>query len=458
MPKGLLSVEQRLTQNVSRLKTLNTKLRGTIADLTTRLQTVLTENKQLKAQLEEKELQRKVLAEKLYKPGAPADELKPLGKKPSERGYTRPDPPEGSVTQTLTFTPDICPHCHRKDGLGPVYSTVVKYQEDIDLHPEKSVTKYVITKHWCRNCQDYVRSNKIRPEYFNLERLGPNVMAYVLYARYRLRLPYNKIKASLGDLHDFAISEGEIAAQLTRAKELFGTDYEAICELVKLASRVHCDETGWRIGGKHFWIWVFVTPQGLLYKIEDNRSREVPRLALGDNPDRVLISDFYAAYFKIPGENQFCWVHLLRDTDRVGGQLHEDAKAAFAALQEELAKDVPKRAYDRLDRLLEAIIQTTYTGRYLGRVKVLQDRIRKTKPQLLTCLKYPGVLPENNTAERALRNSVVMRKIFGGSRTLAGAKAMEVNTSVIDTLIQQHPGQGFFEVILPHLKKLRGCE
>src|SRR5205814_1353183 len=294
---------------------------------------------------------------------------KSLGKQLGDMGHTRPLPPDESVTETITFTPDECPHCHHKDGLGPVYATVVKYQEDIDLHPQKSVTKYVITKHWCRYCQDYVRSNKIRPEYFNLERLGPNVMAYVLYSRYRLRLPYNKIRSSLKDLHDFAISEGEIAAQLDRAKELFGTDYEAICELVKLASQVHCDETGWRIGGKHFWIWVFVTPQGLLYKIEDNRSREVPRQALGDNPDRVLISDFYAAYFKLPGENQFCWVHLLRDTDRVGGQLHEDTKAAFAALKEELAKAVPKRDYDRLDRLLEQIIHTPYTGKYLGRVK-----------------------------------------------------------------------------------------
>jgi transposase len=458
MPKGLLTTEQRLTQNVSRLKTVNAKLRVSVVDLTTRLDAALAENEQLKLQLEEKELQRKVLSEKLFKPKAEHKDPRQFGKKPGELGHTRPLPPDDVVTQTLTFTPDVCPHCHRKDGLGPAQSTVVKYQEDIDLRPLKLVTKYVITKHWCSHCQDYIRSDKIRPEYFNLERLGPNVMAYVLYARYRLRLPYNKIQASLQDLHDFTISEGEIAAQLDRAKELFGTDFDAICELVKLAGQVHCDETGWRIGGQHFWIWVFVTPQGLLYKIEDNRSREVPRQVLGDNPDRVLISDFYAAYFKIPGENQFCWVHLLRDSDRVGGQFHEDTKAAFAALKEELAKEVPKRDYDRLDRLLEAMIHTTYTGKYLPRVKTLQDRIRKTKAQLLTCLKYPDILPENNTAERALRNNVVMRKIFGGSRSLKGAKAMEVNTSVIDTLLKQNPNQGFFEVILPRLKELRGCE
>ncbi|MBU0722364.1 IS66 family transposase [Patescibacteria group bacterium] len=40
----------------------------------------------------------------------------------------------------------------------------------------------------------------------------------------------------------------------------------------------------------------FVTDQGVRYVIENTRGRGVPRQALGDNPDRVLISDFYAAY------------------------------------------------------------------------------------------------------------------------------------------------------------------
>jgi hypothetical protein len=51
-----------------------------------------------------------------------------------------------------------------------------------------------------------------------------------------------------------------------------------------------------------------------------------------------------------------------------------------------------------------------------------------------------------------------MRKIFGGSRSLNGVKAMEVNTTVIDTLLHQSQGKGFFEVILPKLKELRGEE
>lgn len=464
MPKGILTAEQRLVQNVSRLKTLNAKLRSRVVSLTQELTVALEgsaakdkEIASLKAQLEEKELQRKILAGKIFKPATDNPAQKKLGKRPGAAGYSRPEPAPGEVTQETTYTPHYCPQCH-SDKLGPAQSTVVKYQEDIEIQPAKLVKKYVITKHWCSYCKEYVRSDKVPGNIYRLPRIGPNVMAYVLYARYRLRLPYNKIQASLKDIHGFAISEGEIAAQLQAAKDLFGADFEAICNLVRETDQVHCDETGWRIGGKRYWIWVYVTPQGTLYKVENTRARDAPQKILGSKEDRVLISDFYSVYFKLPGENQFCWVHLLRDSERVGGQFHKDLKAIFAELKDELGKPLKRRNYDGLGEQLQTVADKQYTGQYVLRITQLQKRIRQTKPQLLTCLKYRDILPENNTAERALRNHVVMRKISGGSRSQAGAKALEVNTSVIDSLSQANPGQGFFDTVLPRLVELRRGE
>jgi alpha-amylase/alpha-mannosidase (GH57 family) len=290
-------------------------------------------------------------------------------------------------------------------------------------------------------------------EILDLERIGPNVTGYVLYARYRLRLPFNKIKQSLSDLHNFHLSEGEISNQLEKAKEIFKEDYETVIELIRISDKVYCDETGWRVRGKNFWIWVFVTEEGVRYVIEDTRGKGVAEKALGDNENRVLISDFYAAYKNLPGENQYCWVHLLRDSKRSESVFHKDLKKAYAILKQELSKKLKERNYKRLDKLLGRISQKKYADENISLVQKLQKRIRKNKKELLTCLKYEGLLPENNTAERALRNSVVMRKIFGCSRSLKTAKIMEVNTSVIDTLLKQNPDKRFFEVILP---KLRG--
>lgn len=285
-------------------------------------------------------------------------------------------------------------------------------------------------------------------------------MAYILYARYSLRLPYNKIQQSLKDLHNFHISEGEIAEQFKKAQELFKGDYEAIKELIKISDKVYCDETGWRVRGKNFWIWVFAVPgQGIKYTIEDTRGKGVAEEALGKNEDRALISDFYSAYKNIPGENQYCWVHLLRDSKLTESKFHEDLKKIYQELTEELTKWVQDRDYQKLDKLLEAISQQKYKHKdklKQEKIQQLQNRIIKRRKELLTCLKHKDIMPHNNIAERALRNNVVMRKIFGGSRSVEGAKAMETNITVIDSLLEQNQGKSFMDVILPRIKELRG--
>jgi len=447
-----LNREQRLLQINTRLKNSNERLRKENGALRRDIRALQKEMEALTLKYENKELQRKLLMQKLYKPNKTAGE-KALGKKPGAPAFHRPTPKDTDVTETVTFTPVQCPYCHLSDGLGPAQDTVIKYQEDIVIVPRKIVKKYVITRHWCSHCKEYVRSDHVP---LSPERIGPNVMAYVLYARYRLRLPYNKIRQSLLDLHGFHLSEGEIAAQLTQAHDLFGPDYEAIIGLIRTAEAVYCDETGWRVKGKNFWIWVFVATQGIRYVIEDTRGKGVPEDALGDKHDRVLISDFYAAYKNLPGENQYCWVHLLRDSKATESVLHVDLLRTYHELKDELVKEVVKRNRKRLDKLLEDITQKQYTDGDTLAVRKLQKRIEKTRFQLLTCLTYKDVLPENNTAERALRNNVVMRKIFGGSRSLEGAKVMEVNTSVLDTLQVQHPDRTFFQTVLPRLKELRG--
>lgn len=449
--RGELTKEKRLEIIITRLKNGSLELRKKVKELTRQLKEKDKTIAELQLKLEDKELQRKNLLTKLYKSNQKDKEEKPLGKKPGERGYQRPKPRDEDVTEEVKFIPNKCPFCHSHDLL-PAQQEIVKYQEDIVIIPEKIVKKYTIAKHWCPHCKEYVRSNKIPPEIESLERIGPNVMAYILYARYRLRLPFAKIQQSLSDLHNFQLSEGEIANQLEKAKNVFQNDYESIIELIKISDKVYCDETGWRVRGKNFWIWVFVTDQGVRYVIEDTRGKGVAENALGNKEDRVLISDFYAVYKSLPGKNQFCWVHLLRDSKATESVFHEDLQKIYANLKEELAKEKEKRDYDRLDELLKQIQEKKYTDKNILQVQKLQARIRKTKDQLLTCLKYDGVLPENNTAERTLRNSVVMRKIFGCSRSVETAKIMEVNTSVIDTLLKQNPDKRFFEVVLPKLK------
>lgn len=265
-----------------------------------------------------------------------------------------------------------------------------------------------------------------------------------------MRLPQDKIRESLFDLHAFRISEGEIAEKLKEAEQLFGKDYEAITELIKTAKIVYADETGWRMDGENWWLWVFATDKGIRYLLEMSRGKGVPQEALGKKRDRVIISDGYAVYGKLPGEKQQCWVHLMRVAKLVSIRMYEDILTLYLKLGEELTKPIKDRDPPFFEQQLRAIIEKQYQE---PQAEKIQERIRRHQSPLLTCLYYKGVLPENNTAERALRPQVVMRKIFGGSRSPAGAKAHEVNTSVLETLRKQNPKASFFEVMVPLLKK-----
>lgn len=445
MPRGQLSREKRLEQQVTRLKNLNQRHRKTITELKAIIKQQDKRIRELQEKIEDKEAQRKQLLSYLYKPNKKKGTAQPRGKKPGAPGYQRPKPKEDEVTETHAFTMPKCPSC-RITPLGKPTETVVKYEEDIDLAPRKIIIKYLIARYWCSKCQEFVRSPDIPP----ITRIGPNVMGYILYARYRLRLPQAKIKESLEDLHNFVISDGEVAEKLQEAERLFGKDYRAIAELIKAAKIVYADETGWRMEGENWWLWVFKTNKGVRYVIEDTRGKGVPEKALGTKKDRVIISDGYKVYDNLPGDNQQCWVHLLRVARDASPTLHEDLVRLYVELGEELLKPLSQRDPPFFTQKLQTIIEKDYSDLP---AKKAQERIVRHQKQLLTCLSYEGVLPENNTAERALRNHVVMRKIFGGSRSPDGAHAHEVNTSVIDTMIQQNPDSSFFDTMLPLIKK-----
>jgi transposase len=444
--RGQLSPIARLTQLVTRLKN-NIKIwKEKVNALKKELKAKDRLIKELQEKLTDKEQQRKQLLSYLYKPGKKNDQDK-QNRKPRSASFHRKKPDDSQVTQTLEFPICQCPRCQAK--LGNIADTSIQYEEDIDISPRVIIKKFLIHRYWCSHCHEFVRSNQIPP----ITRIGANTMGYILYARYRLRLPIDKIKESLNDLHNFTISEGEIIEKLKEAKELFSKDYEAICELIKLAKFVHADETGWRINGQNWWLWVFVTDKGLRYIIEDTRGKGVAQDALGTKQDRVIISDGYAAYGKLPGDKQQCWVHLLRNAKAASLSLYQDLLKIYITLTDELAKPLnERRQIQFFEDELRIIIAKKYNEPEATKI---QQRAQRHSPYLFTCLRYEGVLPENNTAERAIRPQAVMRKIFGGSRSLDGAKAHEVNTSVIETQLRQNPNQSFFNILMPLINQRR---
>lgn len=440
-----ISREDRLEQNVSRLKTHNQKLRDQVKELEQTLVEVRQENTELKQKLEDRELQRQELLARLYQRNVSPGEKKPLGKHHGASAFHRPTPASSAITSRLTFSLDTCPHCY-----GPVSAPVdqsIRYTENIRLQVKPLVTEYTVTRHWCGNCNTLVK----RPDVPVIRRLGFSVMAYVLYARYRQGQPVGKIQYALKDIYGFSISEGEIVDQLREAQELFGSDYERIAEIIREAVSVHADETGWRVVGRNWWLWVFVTPEGVTkFILEDTRGGGVARDHLGTKTNRVVTSDFYPGYANVAGENQYCWVHLLRDAKKYSETLHLDLQSVYLSIIQELRKPIRIRDPIPIQEALTKIVETAYPEQ---QTQKLQKRLRNHHQALLTCLQYDNVSPENNLAERTIRPQVILRKIFGSCRSPAGAKTHAVNTSVLTTLTHQYANVSFFDLILPVLQE-----
>lgn len=446
--RGQLSLETRLQIRITKLVKSNEKLREELLELTRCLKEDRQRIKELEEKLRDKDTERKELLSYMYKPtkNKNGSVAKPRGKKLGAEGFRRPLPVASSVTEERSYTITKCPIC--KGSVGKAVDTTVKFEEDITLVPRNIVRKHTITRHWCPKCETFVRSADIPP----ISRIGPKVLGYILYARYHLRLPMGKIRESLNDLHDFKISEGEIAEKLQEAETLFDKDYEAIKALIQEAKVVYADETGWRMEGSHWWLWCFVTERGIQYLLEDTRGRGVPLRALGPKTDRVIVSDGYAAYKNLAGAKQQCWVHLLRKAKIRSPALYGDLAVLYHKILIELEKPVTERNQKYFAGELAIIAAKNYRDPLALKV---QERIKRHERDLLTCLAYDNVLPENNTAERAIRPQVVMRKIFGGSRSPAGARAHAVNASVLATMRKQNPDANFFDVLLPLIEKRR---
>jgi len=358
--RNLERLHDRDQQTKAKLRAENKRLKIQLAARDVRIA-------ELEQHLADKELERKTLAGYLYKSGRDkaltVGDAKPKGKRRGAPAFHRPAPDPTTVTERIVFSLKRCPMC--SGPVGEPVDQAEKYEEDIDLAPRLIVKHYTVTRHWCSSCETFVKSLQVP----YVERIGTNVMAYILYARYRLRLPVNKIRESLFDLHNFRISEGEVVAQLDKAKGLFGKDYDAICELIKTARAVYADETGWRMDGENWYLWAFVTNQGVRYTLENTRGGGVAKQALGNKQDRVIISDGYAAYGSLPGDNQQCWVHVLRRAKDASPSLYKQLVALYEHLGYELTKPVSGRDPPWFAAELETLASQDYPEATAARVQ-----------------------------------------------------------------------------------------
>jgi transposase len=96
----------------------------------------------------------------------------------------------------------------------------------------------------------------------------------------------------------------------------------------------------------------------------------------------------------------------------------------------EVSAERLRRARPEFDRRLRDL---AWPAREVPAYETLSAHLWKHLDEWFTFLSHPEVEPTNGEVERAIRPAVVNRKVWGGNRTWAGARAQEVLMSVLQT-------------------------
>lgn len=346
---------------------------------------------------------------------------------------------------------ETCPNCQ-----GPLGKPTVVYKRQVIDLPvtEVKVTEHVICKRWCIKCQQRVTPKvDLSSQVVGQHRVGVNLMSQIATLRENLRLPIRVIQVYLQTFYKLKLSAGEIIEVLGKVSQLGEKARQEILTQLKESPAIYGDETGWREDGRNGYLWNFSNEklQYLLYR--RSRGSQVVAEILGEDGSEyegVLVTDFYNAYNEHAGFHQRCWVHLLRDIHELEEANLDNkevkrwvklVKGVYLQAKEYTGPDsrlqLGLQARERLKKEaeLKEELQRICEG-VLGRdspVAGIASRIYKYLPELFTFVRLPGVLADNNLAERALRHSVVQRKIFGGTRSGKGSQIKSVLGSLFGT-------------------------
>ena len=284
---------------------------------------------------------------------------------------------------------------------------------------------------------------------------GSRLEATVVYYRQEQHMSYARTQKALLDLHQVEISQGGIDQIMKRAGKWAMGKLEQIQDSIRQSQVVHCDETTNRINGANAWEWVFCTTNGVYHVIRRNRSAEVIRDIMNDIPAEVWVSDCYGGQLKAPARRrQLCMAHQMRALQHVvdANPRFTWAKAMQALFRyainlhhqrDQLSPEQFDTKVARVERTCNRLLQQDLAP---PEAQKLQRRYRKYRACLFVFLYRTDVEPTNNVAERALRHSVVHRKVTGGFRSQWGTKTYAALASVIDTA--ELNGMRSFDAIL----------
>ena len=363
-------------------------------------------------------------------------------RKPRSHGFART---RMTPTQRVEHVVEQCPDCGTQLSGGWTQRT----REVIDLpRVPVQVTEHAYIARTCPQCQRCCTPTaQLENMVMGKQRLGVNLISLIAALREEARLPFRTIQWYLDTVHGLRLSLGAIVDATQRVACKAQAELTGILERIRGSPVVHADETGWREDGHNGYVWTFSTPSRR-YFLRRGRGKAVVDEVLGDQFAGVLVSDFYAAYHHYDGPKQRCWAHLLRDIhdlralypddDRLAQwadaihHLYRDATAFTHPSEQQRPEQQRRTAQLALEQRLLALCRTYQDDPSAAPTRLCR-RMENHIKELFLFVAEPEVPPDNNAAERSLRQVVISRKISGGTRSAAGTDTKMTLASIFGT-------------------------
>jgi transposase len=424
------------------------------------------ENQQLRRRVADLEAQLQDLARRLeealragkrqaapFRKGPPKPAPKTPGRKSGVahgRHGHRMAPPADAVQETHEATlPDACPDC----GGGVAATGVVsQYQTEIPRQP--ILRQFHVHVGQCRRCGKRIQGRHPLQTSDALgaaaSQVGPDAQAAAVLLNKQAGLSHAKVAAVFRALFGLDLTRGASAQIGLRAALRLGPAHQAILQAVRDSEQLKVDETGWRIGGHPAWLHAWVGDWATGYAIDPHRSAAVLERVLGRDWEGVLVHDGFASYDRFAAAvHQQCVAHILV---RARELLATATRGAVRFPRQVLglfteALDLRNRyrtgalpvevLWDARDTFDERLLDLAARPRAVPAYRRLAKHLWRHAESWFSFLTEPSIPATNWPAEQAIRPAVVNRKVWGGNRTAAGARAQGVLLSVIETCRRQ---------------------
>ncbi len=283
---------------------------------------------------------------------------------------------------------------------------------------------------------------------------GSSVETLVGYFSVYQFIPFKRLQSLFSQLFSLPLSQGSIGNILERSAQKCQGVYQEIKTQILQSSVVGSDETGAKVNGAKWWIWVWQNLQNTFLVASDNRgSKTVDEVFENGLPNSAIVSDRWAAQLKTHSKNnQICLAHLLRDLiylieveQPLGGPIDFATQFKIFIIHifdKRKSMIESNKAYTQnseetifLEQTLNQLLLISIDKEKYPKSAVFQVSMIKNRNFILPCLYNLEIPPDNNGSERAIRNIKVKQKVSGQFKS--GQNAFCVIRSVIDTLLKR---------------------